>query len=99
MLIGRNTFSSAELNAEELKTKNGAILIGSPTGQKPNAYGEVQAFELPHSKIKIGYSTKYFYRSDEDPESLMPDVLVEQSSEDLFSGRDVVLEAALDYAP
>ncbi len=99
VLIGRGTISSGELNAEELKMYNKAVLIGSPTGQRPNAYGEVRTFKLPHSKLSVGYSTKYFKRTDDNVESLMPDVSVDETSADYFAGRDPALEAALLYAP
>ncbi|TWT42277.1 Peptidase family S41 [Phycisphaerae bacterium RAS1] len=99
ILIGRNTFSSAELNAEALRRIDGAILMGYPTGQKPNAYGEVKTFTLPSSKLVVQYSTKFFKRTDEDVESLMPDVRVEMASADFFAGGDVVLDAALSWRP
>src|SRR5262249_54160941 len=41
VLIGRGTFSSAYLNALRLKLTTKAILVGEPTGQKPNSYGEI----------------------------------------------------------
>jgi hypothetical protein len=94
VLIGRYTYSSALLNAVKLQRQTKATLVGQPTGQKPNAYGEVRSFELPHSRLRVGYSTKYFrlfWLSD--PPALPPDILVEPTSEDFFSGRDPVLDA------
>lgn len=99
VLIDRGTFSSADMNAEQFKKNNRAVLIGSPTGQKPNGFGEVRTFVLPHSKLTVGYSTKYFKRSQTDADSLMPDVLVETTAAEFFAGRDPVLEAALEYTP
>jgi hypothetical protein len=97
-LIGKRTFSSAQLNAVSLR-KAGAVLMGEPTGQKPNAYGEVKTFTLPNSGVVVSYSTKYFKTSATDEPSTMPEVLVEVSSKEFFAGRDPVLEAALAYAP
>ncbi|MCG3161240.1 MAG: hypothetical protein JMDDDDMK_02391 [Acidobacteria bacterium] len=97
VLIGRGTFSSAYLNALRLKRDTKAILIGEPTGQRPNAYGEVKTMTLPHSKLLVQYSTKYFKTMDGDPPTLTPDILVERSSWDYASGRDPVLERALNY--
>src|SRR4029450_7422938 len=80
VLIGRGTFSSAQLNAAKLKSDANATLIGEPTGQKPNAYGEVRSFTLPHSQIPVNYSTKHFQTESGDRPSMEPDVRVELSS-------------------
>src|SRR5262249_25597824 len=95
VLIGRYTFSSAYLHAARLKEKLGATLVGEPTGQKPNAYGEVRTFALPHSQILVRYSTKYWRTTAGDPPSLEPDVLVRAAAAHYFGLRDPVLEAAL----
>ncbi len=96
-LIGRGTFSSACLNALRLKRETKAILVGEPTGQRPNSYGEVKAMTLPHTKLRVQYSTRYFKTVDGDPPALAPDIQVEHSSSDYASGRDPVLERALNY--
>ncbi|MGE5528265.1 MAG: hypothetical protein ACM3X6_03880 [Patescibacteria group bacterium] len=97
VLIGRRTFSSAILNALELRNKIQAVLVGEPTGGRPNHYGEVKTFKLPHSGLTVTYSTKYFRHAKEDTPSLIPDVLVEPVAADYFAGRDPVLDAVLDY--
>ncbi|MCP4249784.1 MAG: hypothetical protein GY778_22300 [bacterium] len=98
VLVGRRTFSSALLNALTLQRRTEAVFIGEPTGQKPNAFGEVKRFKLPNCKIPVSYSTRYFKMVSGDPPSFVPDVLVEVSSADYFAGRDRVLEAALNYS-
>ena len=97
--IGRHTFSSGMMNAGQFADTYGAILVGEPTGGKPNAYGEVRTVELPHSKIKVGYCTKLFRRAKEDPPSIEPDLAVPLTFEDWKSGRDPVLEAVLRWKP
>jgi hypothetical protein len=52
---------------------------------------------LPHSKLLVLYSTKFFKTMNDDPASLAPDVLVERSSGDFVAGRDPVLERVLNY--
>lgn len=64
-LIDHGVFSSGIMAALYLKT-NGAILIGTSVGEDQNSFGECKYIELPNSKIKVSYSTKYFYY---DPES------------------------------
>jgi C-terminal processing protease CtpA/Prc len=95
VIIGRATFSSAIMNAVRLRKETAATLIGEPTAGKPNHFGEVRSFELPNSSITVSYSTKYFRESDEDSPSLMPDMLVEQTSADYLAGRDPVLDAIM----
>lgn len=95
VLVGRRTFSSAGLVALWLRERHGAVLVGNPTGMKPNCFGEVRDFTLPHSRITVHCSTKEFRFVDGDPPSVEPDVSVPLVSTDVFSGRDVVLAAAL----
>jgi hypothetical protein len=96
-IIGRATFSSALMNAFDLKARTGALLVGEPTGGKPNHYGQVSSFNLPTSGIRVFHSTRFFRLSDDDPPSLLPDVSVEIRSRDYFEGLDPVLEAVLGF--
>jgi len=93
--VGRNTFSSAILNAIILKKETNAIFIGEPTRGKPNHYGEVRSMILPNTGLTISYSTKYFKETEEDEPTFYPDIVVELSSADFFAGRDPVLEEIL----
>jgi len=97
VILGRRTFSSAILNALDLKKKTKAIFYGEPTGGRPNHYGEIQTLALPNLKLAVSYSTKYFKFVDGDEPSLVPDVLVELTLEDYLALRDPVLEAILAW--
>ena len=98
MIIGRHTFSSALLNAISFKqSANVLLLVGEPTGGKPNSYGEVLTFELPNSGAMVRYSTAYFTMMNDDPEALFPDYNIEITSQDFFSGYDPVLEFIINY--
>lgn len=94
VLINRGTFSSGMLNAITLQSRTRAILVGEATGGKPNAYGEVRNFTLPHSGLTVNYSTKFFRLVASDPPALMPNVFVEYPWAAFQAGRDPVLEAA-----
>ena len=98
-LTSRYTFSSAASNAHQLRDRAGAILIGEPTGGKPNHFGEIKSFELPNSKLTVSHSTKWFKKVDGDPDAVHPSVLIEVGSDDFFAGNDPVLDAALNYQP
>jgi len=95
VIVGRRTFSSAILNALDLKRKTDAVFYGEPTGGKPNHYGEIETLTLPYLQLKVSYSTKYFRFVEGDEPSLTPDVLVEPTLEDHLALRDPVLEAIL----
>lgn len=97
VIIGRKTFSSAILNALDFRNKTKAVLVGEPTGGRPNHYGEVKTFTLPCSGLVVSYSTKYFRYAKDDTPSLMPDVTIELSAADFFDGQDPVLDAILAY--
>ncbi len=98
-LIGRNTFSSGLLAAMDFRDDFHAILIGEPTGGKPNSYGEVKTIKLPNSGIEIMCTMKFFrLMTNSDPPALMPDITVAaRSLEDYLAGRDPVLDAALHH--
>ncbi|MDH4270710.1 MAG: hypothetical protein OEW18_01905 [Candidatus Aminicenantes bacterium] len=95
VLVGRRTFSSAILNALDLEKETPAVFAGEPTGGKPNHYGEVQSFRLPQSGLAVTYSVKYFRVVEGDPESLMPDLLVEPELAEYLKKTDPVVERAL----
>ncbi|MEM9549140.1 MAG: hypothetical protein AAGA77_24345 [Bacteroidota bacterium] len=95
LIIGRKTFSSAILNTLEIKEKINPILYGESSGGKPNHYGEVKTFQLPNSRLTITYSTKYFTHSDNEEDSIHPDVPIGYSSEHFLNGLDPVVEEIL----
>ena len=95
VIIGRRTFSSAVLNAIQLRNQTQAVFIGEPTGGRPNHFGEVRMFMLKHSRLPITYSTKYFTTSPEDTDSFYPDIPVELSIQDFLNHHDPVIEKIL----
>ena len=97
VIIGKRTYSSAVINAIDFKRYTEAILCGEATSGQPNHFGETRQFVLPNSNLPVRYSTKYFKYSDEDEDSLMPDMAVETSIQDFAEGRDPVLEAIKRY--
>ena len=92
LVIGRKTFSSALLNTLEIKEKIDPIIMGEPTGGKPDHFGEIKTFLLPNSKLKVYYSTKYFENASTDEDSVYPDLEIPYTSQDFISGIDPVLE-------
>jgi C-terminal processing protease CtpA/Prc len=98
-LIGPVTYSSGMMAALDFKQELHAILIGEPTGGKPNQFGEIKRATLPNSNLAVFYPVKYFHPiPDADPESIMPDVAVRMTLEDYLAGLDPALEAALSHS-
>jgi hypothetical protein len=95
VIVGRRTFSSAVLNALDLKKSAPAVFVGEPSGGKPNHYGELQTLQLPESGLTVTYSTKYFQVVDGDPEAILPDIVVEPTFAEYRAKTDPVLDAAL----
>lgn len=95
VITGENTFSSALMNAIELSTNYDGILVGSPTGGKPNHYGEVKSTQLPTGN-RISWSTNYFTMIPGDnSDSLYPQIPIEIPSTDFFSLKDTILDSIL----
>ena len=99
VIVGRGTFSSGLFAAYDLK-RLGAVVVGEPTGGKPNHYGEIKPLKLPATGLVVYYSTRYWtFLEGEDPDSLEPDVRVEFTAEAALNGKDPALEAILEYEP
>ena len=92
VLTGPNTFSAAMVNAVDFRKEANAILVGLPTGARPNGYQEGREFSLPRSRLSVGYSTKYYKFQDEDTPGVLPDHRVHTAWDDFRAGRDTALE-------
>ena len=98
VILGRDTFSSALLNAYALKNKTAAIFVGEATGGKPNCYGEVEYLQLKNSRLKIRYSTVYYdVIEDDEQESFFPDMEYRVTFADYMEKKDACLEYALTF--
>ncbi len=99
VLIGPNTFSSANMLADGIKSYHLATLMGEPTGESGNDFGEMFNFMLPNSLIIARASTKMFTRADGDEKNfdpVIPDITVIPTAKDLKEKKDAVLEAAVN---
>lgn len=97
-LTDAGTFSSALLNAWQLRRRAGALLAGEPSAQRPNAFGELRAITLPASGTRMQCSTKSFRLADGDPEVLPVDLPLPRNGADWFRARDPLLEYVLEHA-
>ena len=93
--IGRTTFSSGLMAADDFRKETRAVLVGEPVGERPNNYGEVQMFRLPWSRIYVWHSTKAFRFAEHDADAYTPDTLVPPTPAAIIAGRDPVLDWVL----
>ncbi|WP_448700314.1 S41 family peptidase [Mucilaginibacter sp. AW1-3] len=92
-LIGPNTFSSANMLAATVKDYKLFTLIGEPTGEAANHYGELCTIKLPNTDLRAFTSTTMWGRPNgnaNDKGVIAPDYLVNAKS----GTRDNVLEYA-----
>jgi hypothetical protein len=94
-IISMYTFSSANQNAMELKRRLLATLVGGTTGARSSGYGEVKRLVLPSSGLRMQYSTRYFANPGYPTDTVEPDIPVEVTSHDWFSGHDPIMDAIL----
>jgi hypothetical protein len=97
-IIGRATFSSGLFAAHDFRTKTRATLIGEPSGERANHYGEVRTFTLPNSGLEISYSTNFHRLVAGNGESFAPDVFVPPTAEAYVAGRDPAMEWILSHS-
>ncbi|UTW66304.1 hypothetical protein KFE94_16885 [bacterium SCSIO 12643] len=72
MLIGPKTFSSANYLADAVKTYEICTLIGMPTGEYTNDFGEQITFKLPNSGSYLFVSSTYDIGANKNFEIMSP---------------------------
>lgn len=102
VLTNRNTFSAAINFAGNMEIKTKALFVGEKVGDTstfPGESGPQASFQLPNSQIVVNLSfSEWNATFDYDErDAIGLDIPVYISIEDFISGRDPVLQAALDY--
>lgn len=102
VVIGRWSLSATIVLLGDLVRLLDPILLGEPTGARPNLYGENPFSErTPSRGLEFTWATQYFqpFGPGPQPEAVLPHVAAEPTSADLLAGRDPALLAIADYAP
>jgi hypothetical protein len=63
VIIGRRTYSAAQVFATMVERQTAAIFVGEPTGSSPNFVGEEDAITLPYSQLSVNVSDTYWQTS------------------------------------
>ncbi len=99
-IVGRSTWSAAQMLVNELETYTNTLFVGEPTGGKPNAYGDSRRITLPNSGITVRVSTLWWQGDERDRRPwTAPQIAADLTFEDYRANRDPALEAALSYVP
>jgi len=79
-------------NVTDLRRETEAILVGEPTGARPNGYQENQWFTLPHSKLRTSCAMlKYRFQPPAETEAVFPDQRIDPDWRSFSAGEDAAL--------
>lgn len=91
-LIGGKTYSGAFGNAVSLD-KEGAVLVGQPTGGNMQHFTDALRFELPNSRFSGQHAASYLsFDENASQTSLLPDKLIEHTIDAYINGIDEEME-------
>jgi hypothetical protein len=93
LVIGRRTRGAALQNAVEFMARTNPLVVGEPSGGRPNHFGGVRRFVLPETNLIVNYSTRYISLVEGDPPSLLPDLSTPLTFKQYAAGIDPALEA------
>ena len=92
VITGRETFSAAMTNVTDFRRETAAILVGEPTGARPNGYQELATFTLPNSQLRVSCSILHYRFQENDLPAVMPDQRIDPSWTAFREGRDPAME-------
>ncbi|MEP3210062.1 MAG: tetratricopeptide repeat protein [Maribacter sp.] len=98
-IIGRNTFSACQNLTNEIENYTEAIIVGEPTAENKNFYGDTRKVTLPNSTINAYLSFAWWQDMApwEESEWTIPHIAKTMTFNDYVSNQDPVLDAAMNY--
>lgn len=101
VLIGPRTFSAAQNFANRLERETFALFVGTPTGGRPNHFGDAASFVGSATGLTSIVSTIPWFDSYplDKRHWIMPDLQVPELFADWQAGRDPALDLALSHKP
>jgi hypothetical protein len=93
VITGRGAFSAGMTNITDFRRETEAILVGEPTGGRPNGYQENHLFTLPLSKLRVSCSKlRYRFQPDSESDAVLPDQRIDPDWSSFRAGRDAALQ-------
>lgn len=97
-LVDNGTFSSGNWFGVILADNGIGTIIGEPTGNAPNSFGDILSFQLKNSRLIYSVSFTQWVRPNAalaDANALYPDYPVTYSIQDYVNKRDLAMEEAM----
>lgn len=85
LLVGPQTFSSANMLADACKTFNIMPIFGQPTGEMVNDFGELVSFKLSDSGVYLNIATTYDIGAENNPNNhqvIIPNIITDHAFKD-----------------
>ncbi len=99
-IIGRGTWSAAQMLVNELERYTNVTFVGEPTAGKVNHYGDSSRIILPRTGITVRVSTLWWQGDERDRRQwIAPRVAADLTFEDYRTNNDPALNAALSDVP
>ena len=93
VITGRGAFSAGMTNITDFRRETEAILVGEPTGARPNGFQENHLFTLPHSKLRVSCSKlRYRFQPDSEADAVFPDQRIDPDWQLFKTGKDAALQ-------
>jgi hypothetical protein len=99
VLVGPLTFSAGMNNAAQFRSRTAALLVGETIGERPNSWQEPREATLPHSRLTVRYSTRFYEFAKGGENVVRPDQEIVPTWDDYRAGRDPVLDWVLAQTP
>jgi len=98
VIMGRETFSAGHNLLTEITKHIDPILVGEPSGSKPNHIGDAGWFQLPYSGLMGLISTQFHQdsKSEDNRKWIAPHIPITLSSTDYFAGNDKAMDVIME---
>ncbi len=71
--------------------KIGAIVVGEPTGARPNSYSEHGEFRLPATGLRVSFAKRHYSFGSDTDTAVVPDRSIRPTWNQFTAGRDSVI--------
>jgi C-terminal processing protease CtpA/Prc len=97
VLANQNTHSAAAILATLIQDNKLATVVGTTTDNNSTGPTGLTLFQLPRTKLRVSLPLEYYERPiPANGEIFKPDYWIEESVEDLLTGRDATFEKGLE---
>jgi hypothetical protein len=80
-------------NITDFRRETEAILVGEPTGGRPNGYQENHLFTLPVSKLRASCSMlRYRFQPGSEIDAVLPDQRIDPDWQLFGAGKDAAIQ-------